>query len=44
MIIEGIPGEYTVDELICGLYKALVRSGDGYGISLVMNGDTRRST
>jgi len=41
MMIQGIPEEFIVDELICGFSKVLVRSGDGYGISLVMTGDTR---
>ncbi|MFH0802664.1 MAG: DUF364 domain-containing protein [bacterium] len=40
-LIEGIPPDYTVDELVCGADKAFVRCGEGYGFSAVMSGVTR---
>lgn len=39
-LIDGIPEACLVDELICGTYAALVRSGGGVGFSHVLPGDT----
>ncbi len=39
-LIEGIPKDYVVDEVVCGAYYAIVRSGEGCGLSTVMDEDT----
>jgi uncharacterized protein (DUF4213/DUF364 family) len=39
-LIEGIPEEYVVDEMICD-EMVLVRSGEGYGFSGVVPGDIK---
>jgi len=39
-LIEGIPEECLVDEFICGTYAVLIRSGNGYGFSHILPGDT----
>lgn len=38
-LIEGIPKECRVDELVCGAHNALVRSGEGYGFCVVLYQD-----
>lgn len=38
-LIEGIPKDSIVDELVCGAHSALVRCGEGYGFSAVMYQD-----
>ncbi len=38
-LIEGIPKECIVDELVCGAHSALVRSGEGYGFCVVIYQD-----
>lgn len=38
-LIEGIPKECKVDELVCGAHSTLVRCGEGYGFSVVMYQD-----
>ncbi len=40
-LIEGIPPEYRVDDLICGSSKVYVRSGDGSGYSLLLEEASR---
>lgn len=32
-LIKGIPGEYLVDELVCGCHYSYVRSGEGSGVA-----------
>jgi uncharacterized protein (DUF4213/DUF364 family) len=44
VLIGGIPEELSVDEMICGAYHALVRCGDGYGLSVVLSDDTQPPT
>jgi Uncharacterized conserved protein len=39
-LIEGIPPDCKVDDLICGTHFAAVRSGDATGISAVLTEDT----
>ncbi len=41
-LIEGIPGDLMVDELICGNHYAYVRSGDGAGITGLSHCETRK--
>lgn len=43
-LIEGIPEECLVDELICGTYTVLVRSGKGCGFSHILPGDSLPET
>jgi uncharacterized protein (DUF4213/DUF364 family) len=40
-LIEGIPEDWTVDDVACGIYHAFVRSGEGVGFSMVTQDDTR---
>lgn len=40
-LIDGIPENLTVDELICGKRRSYVRSGDGAGISSGRSYETR---
>jgi uncharacterized protein (DUF4213/DUF364 family) len=40
-LIEGIPDDRIVDEVVCGVYYALVRLGEGYGLSAVLSEDTQ---
>jgi hypothetical protein len=39
-LLEGIPADWVVDELVCGAYFAVVRCGEAYGLSSVMSEDT----
>jgi uncharacterized protein len=43
-LINGIPEKLVVDELFCGVSKAWVRCGEGFGFSLVLAGETRPVT
>lgn len=39
-LIDGIPADLVVDELVCGVYFAAVRCGEACGVSSVMSEDT----
>lgn len=41
LLINGIPPDCEVDELVCGVSRVYVRSEAGYGCSIVVPGDTR---
>ncbi|XES77442.1 MAG: Rossmann-like domain-containing protein [Candidatus Bathyarchaeia archaeon] len=40
-LIEGIPEDWVVDDVVCGVYHAFVRSGNGAGFCMVAEDDTR---
>ncbi|WP_110953994.1 DUF364 domain-containing protein [Anaerosinus massiliensis] len=39
-LIEGIPEDCMVEDFICGTYSVLVKSGNGYGFSYIVAGDS----
>jgi hypothetical protein len=41
-LIEGIPEDWIVDDVVCGVYHAFVRSGNGAGFCMVAEDDTPR--